>query len=117
MILINTLQFNAAGITHVDPYIIWILYQNHGKLDLYLVREPENKHDKNAIKICATHPWAGGEFKAGYVPASIAAKIAPLMDKQHAKCIVKPWGLHGGHKNDAGVFLNPGIHLTVKIYV
>ncbi len=39
-----------------------------------LVREPENPHDKNAIRVDV-----GGYFM-GYVPKQIAQRIAPEMD-------------------------------------
>lgn len=41
---------------------------------LSLKREPDNEHDKNAIKV-----WWGNRA-LGYVPRQLAAEIAPLMD-------------------------------------
>lgn len=41
-----------------------------------LVREPDNKHDPNAIAIYAE----GARNKAGYVPASRAKALARLLD-------------------------------------
>lgn len=41
-----------------------------------LVREADNAHDPNAIAVCAET----GRNKAGYVPASQAKHLAPLMD-------------------------------------
>jgi len=40
----------------------------------WLVREPDNKHDPNAIKV-----FVGGEH-VGYIPAREAGGLAPLMD-------------------------------------
>ena len=41
-----------------------------------LVREADNAHDPNAIAVYAE----SGRSKAGYVPASQAKRLAPLMD-------------------------------------
>jgi HIRAN domain len=40
-----------------------------------LIREPENKHDPNAIKVCLFDI-----FFLGYVPKHIAKNLAPLID-------------------------------------
>ena len=40
-----------------------------------LVREPENPHDSNAIRVVLL-----GKFFMGYVPKEIAKELAPLMD-------------------------------------
>ena len=40
-----------------------------------LIREPDNPHDSNAIKVVLF-----GHFDLGYIPAPIAAQIAPVMD-------------------------------------
>ena len=45
-----------------------------------LVREPDNEHDENAIKVVV----AKGSYKGlhiGYVPRGIAAELAPKMDE------------------------------------
>jgi len=41
-----------------------------------LIREPNNPHDPNAIRVAFI-----GHYTMGYVPARIAAQIAPLMDQ------------------------------------
>ena len=40
-----------------------------------LVREPDNQHDPNAIRVALF-----GEFFMGYIPKEIAVQLAPLMD-------------------------------------
>ena len=40
-----------------------------------LVREPDNQHDSNAIRVALF-----GEFFMGYIPKDVAAQLAPLMD-------------------------------------
>lgn len=43
---------------------------------LRLQREPENPHDRNAVAVYAVP----GRNRSGYVPKSVAARLAPLMD-------------------------------------
>ena len=40
-----------------------------------LVREPDNQHDSNAIRVALF-----GEFFMGYIPKDIARELAPMMD-------------------------------------
>ena len=40
-----------------------------------LVREPDNHHDSNAIRVALF-----GEFFMGYIPKDVAAHLAPQMD-------------------------------------
>lgn len=50
---------------------------------LTLTRDPENKFDRNAIKV-----WSGPLW-VGFLPAAVAARIAPSMDIGHiATCTV-----------------------------
>jgi len=51
----------------------YILTVAHGDV-LTLVREPENTHDANAIRVMH------GENKLGYIPAVIAGVLASLFD-------------------------------------
>ena len=39
-----------------------------------LIREPDNPHDPNAIRVCL------GGFDMGYLPKPISQKLAPLID-------------------------------------
>lgn len=59
-------------------------YQEHAqkcKKDtlLKLIRQPNNKHDKNAIIVCRKG-WIRS-YAVGYLSADLAKKIAPNMDK------------------------------------
>jgi len=48
-------------------------------LQAELRREPENKHDANAIAVrLLDKPWR--RFHIGYVPRAVAAELAPRMD-------------------------------------
>jgi hypothetical protein len=49
---------------------------------LKLVREHDNRFDSNAIRILGSIDGVTG-FKLGYLRASLAAQIAPLMDAGH----------------------------------
>jgi hypothetical protein len=47
-----------------------------------LLRERNNPHDLNAIRI-GIKRWDGQTFDIGYVPRDVAAIVAPIMDKPH----------------------------------
>ena len=47
-----------------------------GKENLYLVRQPDNPYDRNAVLL---HRADGKDI--GYLPEAIAAEIAPRLDK------------------------------------
>ena len=51
--------------TFGNPHIRWFI----------LVREPDNAHDANAIRVALF-----GEFFMGYIPKETAAHLAPMMD-------------------------------------
>ena len=55
---------NAAGWTKVG-------------LVLWLIPDPTNRFDPNAIKVCAT---ADGKYQVGYIPAARAARWAELIE-------------------------------------
>jgi hypothetical protein len=59
----NNAQDNIK--TFAKPEIRWFA----------MVREPENPHDPNAIRVALF-----GEFFLGYIPKDVAAHLAPLMD-------------------------------------
>lgn len=49
-------------------------------LPISLRREPENRHDENAIAVIVQEkPWKG--MKVGYVPRQTASEIAPRLDR------------------------------------
>lgn len=49
---------------------------------LILQREPQNPHDPNAIAVCVSAGDTADEkrWHVGYLPAKIAAKVAPRID-------------------------------------
>lgn len=46
-----------------------------GNKTIYLVRDPHNVHDPNAIQV-----WSGGHGMIGYAPRSMAEILAPAID-------------------------------------
>jgi len=58
-----------------------------GPVEVELIREPENPHDPNAIKVIID----AGPYKnmhIGYVPRRVAEILAPKIDKQEVE-----WGM------------------------
>ena len=53
---------HVVSMCHVDEHLL-------------LIRDPGNQYDGNAIKVCRT---TGAQL--GFIPASVAANLAPLMD-------------------------------------
>ena len=72
-----------------------------------LVREPENKHDENAIRVDVT--LATDVYKLGYLPKEFAADYAPLMDNG--------WLLNGAIVKVDGekIYLEPSIHKGTRL--
>lgn len=50
--------------------------------DVKIVREPNNKHDKNALKVTVNNKLAG------YIPAEIAKKLNPIFKNQSSYQII-----------------------------
>jgi len=72
------LKFSVAGMSyHLTPDAQWRLH-NEVPIGVTLVREPDNRHDENAISIRLDR-WRPG-MMIGYVPRDIAAKLAPMID-------------------------------------
>ena len=52
----------------------------NAKSELILVREPENTHDPNAIKVMVDLYQTGDLNEIGYIPAMTALWLAPVID-------------------------------------
>lgn len=65
-----------AGVTHSDAQANIEKYGGPGIGHYDLIREPDNPHDSNAIRVAYL-----GEIFMGYIPAKTAAMVAPLMDQ------------------------------------
>lgn len=75
----NIIEFHAAGVTFNNRQKMLGYLIKHPDAKIVLCREPDNKHDKNAIKILAK---TDRRVNVGYVPKILAEKLAPLMDSK-----------------------------------
>lgn len=64
-----------AGVTHGDAQANIKKYGGPGIGHYDLVREPDNPHDLNAIRVTYL-----GDIFMGYIPTTVAATLAPFMD-------------------------------------
>jgi len=63
-------------------------------MPLALVREPDNEHDPNAISV-----WSHDrEARAGYLPAEVAAELAPELDAGESFRCYSMWTMWDGQK-------------------
>jgi hypothetical protein len=74
-------NFMVAGVRHENREWAIRNFLRAGQRVL-LIREPDNSHDPNAIRI-GVRRWEGRPFDLGFVPREIAAGAAPIMDKPH----------------------------------
>jgi len=70
-----------AGVTYGDAQANIKEYGGPGIGHYELIREPDNPHDPNAIRVALF-----GQIFMGYLPAKVSATIAPLMDQ--GRCLV-----------------------------
>ncbi len=115
---LKTFQTKVAGVTHGRR-------QSHLKRlakiensfeypEILLVREPDNKHDKNAIKVIL-HEYSEKtdeekEIHIGYIAAHVAASLAEDIDNGH-KVTASVDGILGGYDEDVPY----GLLITVQI--
>lgn len=59
-----------------------------GERGCELVREPDNTHDSNAVMVTIDN------IKVGYIPASLAMRVAPLMDTRGVQRVAARALLH-----------------------
>jgi anti-sigma factor RsiW len=71
---VKSLNFLVAGVGYEGRKRVVEEYANIGDA-VYLVRDPQNKYDRNAIELRLAN-----NQQVGYVPAEIAAQSASLMD-------------------------------------
>lgn len=85
----QTIEFNAAGVTFDNRQNILRNLKNtlrkNPKTTCFarFVRERNNEHDANAIKILVYTQDTNGKIRwypIGYVPKTTAAKLAPMLD-------------------------------------
>lgn len=81
----NNSEINVVGIYYQGLYFNSELIQKivPGK-EVLLQREPDNKHDKNAVKVLFEHK------ELGYIPKTQAINLAPILDRGSAYgCVIK----------------------------
>lgn len=72
-----------------------------------LVRNPENEYDANAIEVHVDALGSGSML--GHIPAPVAAKIAPSLDRGDAwEAVVSRIDRHPDHPD------NPGVHVRLE---
>ena len=100
--------FNVAGVTFKNRqrYIYYIIQNPNAYLMFH--REKTNEFDKNAIRVIAKVP-DGKCVTLGYVPKDIAAKIAPLVDKNY-DISAKGYTITGGK------YYNRGVKVNITVY-
>lgn len=82
----HTVSFEIAGAGfegRQKTYLETVVGADRGDLEVFLERDPENEHDRNA------RTGSGGQ--AGWVPAVFAKALASVMDKRNV--VVTKWKL------------------------
>lgn len=96
-------DLNVSGVTFNGRQgKIWNLKKNlNSGAYLTLRREPDNKHDPNAIKVIAHIPSINSHAHIGYVPAKVSFWLAKAMDngRTYRTCNLRVVGGYGYHKN------------------
>lgn len=96
--LAQRFSFKASGVSFADGYpesltalgAAYAALPARAEGEASLIRQPDNAHDPNAIEVIA-----GGRH-LGWVPAGLAARLAPLIDcgaqyvVAHAEVLVNP---------------------------
>lgn len=102
----TTTKFQVKGVTFENRqnYIHYLMKQNN--IHFIFSREPENKYDKNAVKILGYVPATKKCVPIGYVPKEIAKNIAPMLDKGMAVYT---------HSYSAGYTYNKYVNMTLEI--
>lgn len=72
------LKFKIAGMKHANR-IAHVKYA-HWQSKFILQREPDNRFDKNAIRILLPVKKGSVKLMLGYVPAKHAKELAPMID-------------------------------------
>lgn len=103
-------RVKAVGVTFSDDYPENLTRlapaveraANEGKLlGARLVRDPENPHDANAIRVVV--PEVG---HIGHIPRDLAAKLAPRLDEAEMwRCQISAVLIHPDHRDRPGIDL------------
>ncbi|NCC74033.1 MAG: hypothetical protein EOM06_11605 [Sphingobacteriia bacterium] len=114
----KTFQTKVAGVTHGQSQShlerLAKIEESFEYPEILLVREPDNKHDKNAIKVIL-HEYnektdKEKELHIGYIAAHVASSLAGDIDNGH-KVTASVDEILGGHDEDVPY----GLLITVQI--
>lgn len=86
-------ETNAVGMQHrltMSTRRMMVGYlRKHERIDVMLVREPDNQHDENAIKVVIRDsPYKG--MHVGYLPRTVSSVYAPALDEMVIQ-VVESW--------------------------
>ena len=101
----------VAGVTHGkrQQALEHLTKYNPEDVRIYLQRESNNAFDKNAVKVIVSVRNKGA-YNIGYLPRSLAAFIAPLLDV--GKAIKTAYsGIVGMYEP----YMNYGLRITLKV--
>lgn len=106
-------QVKAVGVTFMDGYPDFFhrlapacerAAKENKRLDAFLIREPGNRYDGNAIAVEV--PEIG---RIGHVPRSLAERLAPHLDAgEKWRCAITAVLIHPDHLD------RPGIDLLIQ---
>ena len=83
-------------------------FADSGPLDAELRRNPQNPHDSNAVEV-HVGVLGSGYSMIGHVPAKVAERIAPEMDRGTQWNVkIELIAIHPEHP------FNPGVHLVLS---
>lgn len=106
----NTMTIKVSGVTFEGRQEY--LAQLRGDEPCRIVPEPENKWDKNALAVHIALP-SGKVAHCGFVPKSLAAQIAPLLEGE--SLMVSIDAITGGFELGDGSLTNLGLVLRVEV--
>ena len=101
MAKVSTFKTHVAGVSYRQDAVA----RCHEGQPAALLRDPDNRHDKNAIEV-----WAGNE-QIGFISRDEATTLAPAMDQGDKVEAVIDRVLEG----DVGLFVDLAVTLTPKV--
>ncbi len=99
----------VTGISYDNHELAWRNVSVKAPLDIELRREPENKHDGNAIAV-----YVDG-MHGGYVPRGVASALAPKLDAGYKTRIMDYKVTLSAHYV-VSLNLRVGAKITVDVY-
>lgn len=76
-----TMRVSGVSFNGNQAKLAYLARFNPDELVATLKREPDNAHDKDAIKVLVTIPKERKYAELGYIPAAVAGELAKIMDK------------------------------------